>query len=187
MPDDAEPWPISLFRADARGDDIERVIVVEGELDASGTDWFVAGDGAVLERHPTSITIDARKAIGGRRLGVYLNVRRETVPRDRLTGGPSSAWPTPTGCGHSPWHRRRGVLRQNRRVLRPSTDRRSCRNPAVVRCGPNASMPLWANSTASCARLPTSRHESAVALGDVPDGARCFSSASRSAIITGRR
>jgi anti-sigma B factor antagonist len=60
MPDDAAPWPESLFRAEARGDDIEPVIVVEGELDASGTDWFVACVGAVLKRHPTSIAIDAQ-------------------------------------------------------------------------------------------------------------------------------
>jgi anti-anti-sigma factor len=60
MPDEAEPWPVALFRAEATGDDREPVIIVEGELDASGTDWFGACVSAVLERHPTSIAVDAR-------------------------------------------------------------------------------------------------------------------------------
>jgi anti-sigma B factor antagonist len=60
MPDDAEPWPAALFRAEATGDDIDPVIIVEGELDASGTDWFGACVSAVLQRHPTSIAVDAR-------------------------------------------------------------------------------------------------------------------------------
>jgi anti-anti-sigma factor len=60
MPDDAEPWPAALFHAEAMGDDIDPVIVVEGELDASGTDWFGACVAAALQRHPTSIAIDAR-------------------------------------------------------------------------------------------------------------------------------
>jgi hypothetical protein len=37
-----------------------------------------------------------RRHSAGRRLGGDLNVRGETVPRDRPTGGPSSAWPTRT-------------------------------------------------------------------------------------------
>ena len=28
MPDDAEPWPVALFRAEAMGDDIDPVVVV---------------------------------------------------------------------------------------------------------------------------------------------------------------
>jgi anti-anti-sigma factor len=60
MPDDAEPWPAAPFRAGATGDDIDPVIVVEGEFDASGIDWFGACVAAVLTRHPTSIAIDAR-------------------------------------------------------------------------------------------------------------------------------
>jgi anti-anti-sigma factor len=60
MPDDAEPWPVALFRAEATGDDIDPVIIVEGEFDASGTDWFGACVSAVLQRQPTSIAIDAR-------------------------------------------------------------------------------------------------------------------------------
>jgi anti-sigma B factor antagonist len=60
MPDDGEPWPEALFRAEATGDDIDPVIILEGELDASGTDWFGACVSAVLQRHPASIAIDAR-------------------------------------------------------------------------------------------------------------------------------
>jgi anti-sigma B factor antagonist len=60
MPDDAEPWPVALFRAEATGDDIDPVIIVEGELDSSGTDWLGACVSAVLQKHPTSIAIDAR-------------------------------------------------------------------------------------------------------------------------------
>ena len=60
MPDDAEPWPVALFHAEATGDDIDPVIIVEGELDASGTDWLGACVSAVLQKHPTSIAIDAR-------------------------------------------------------------------------------------------------------------------------------
>jgi anti-sigma B factor antagonist len=58
MPD--KPWPGALFRAEATGDDIDSVIVVEGEFDASGTDGFGACVSAVLQRHPTSIAVDAR-------------------------------------------------------------------------------------------------------------------------------
>jgi anti-sigma B factor antagonist len=58
MPD--EPWPVGLFRAEAVGTDIDPVIVVEGEFDASGTDWFGACVSTVLQRHPTSIAVDAR-------------------------------------------------------------------------------------------------------------------------------
>jgi anti-sigma B factor antagonist len=60
MPDEAEPRPDELFRAEATGDDIDPVITIDGELDASGTEWFVACLRAVLERYPASITIDAR-------------------------------------------------------------------------------------------------------------------------------
>ena len=58
MPD--EPWPVALFRAVATGDDVDPVIIVEGEFDASGTDWFGACVSAVLQRHPASIAVDAR-------------------------------------------------------------------------------------------------------------------------------
>jgi anti-sigma B factor antagonist len=60
MPDnDVEPWPDALFRAQATGDDSDPVVIIEGELDASSTDWFVACVAAALEKHPTSIAIDA--------------------------------------------------------------------------------------------------------------------------------
>jgi STAS domain len=60
MPDEAEPPTDEHFRAEAKGDDNDTVITVNGELDASGTEWFAACVSALLERHPTSITIDAR-------------------------------------------------------------------------------------------------------------------------------
>jgi anti-anti-sigma factor len=60
MPDEPEPWPVAPFHAEATGDDIDPVVIVEGELDASGTEWLVGCVAAVLERHPTSIAIDAR-------------------------------------------------------------------------------------------------------------------------------
>ena len=60
MPDEAEPWPDQLFRVEATGGDTEPVIIVEGELDASGTQWFGACVAEVLEKHPPSIAIDAR-------------------------------------------------------------------------------------------------------------------------------
>jgi anti-sigma B factor antagonist len=60
MPDDAEPWPDALFRVAAAGDDTEPVIIVEGELDMNGTDWFTACVTAALENQPRSIAIDAR-------------------------------------------------------------------------------------------------------------------------------
>jgi anti-anti-sigma factor len=58
MPD--ERWPVALFRAEVTGDDIDPVITVEGEFDASGTDWFGACVSAALQQHPTSIAVDAR-------------------------------------------------------------------------------------------------------------------------------
>jgi anti-anti-sigma factor len=59
MSDDAEPWPAELFCAEATSDDNDPVIVVEGEFDASGTDWFGACLAAALQRHPTSLAVDA--------------------------------------------------------------------------------------------------------------------------------
>jgi anti-anti-sigma factor len=60
MPDDAQPWPDGPFRAEATGDDTEPVIIVEGELDMSGTDRFMACVAAVLQNQPRSIVVDAR-------------------------------------------------------------------------------------------------------------------------------
>jgi anti-sigma B factor antagonist len=57
MPD--EPWPVALFRAEVTDDDTDPVIIVEGEFDASGTDWFGACVSALLQRHPMSIAVDA--------------------------------------------------------------------------------------------------------------------------------
>ena len=60
MPDDAEPFLGDLLRIAATGDDTDPVIVVEGELDASGTQWFGTCLSAALAKHPPSITLDAR-------------------------------------------------------------------------------------------------------------------------------
>jgi anti-anti-sigma factor len=59
LSEDAEPCPVSLFRAEAIADDVDPVIIVEGEFDASGTDWFDACVAVVLQRQPTSIGVDA--------------------------------------------------------------------------------------------------------------------------------
>jgi anti-anti-sigma factor len=58
MPDDMQHWP-ELLRVEATGDDTDPVIVVEGELDASGTRWFEGCVAAALQKHPGSIAIDA--------------------------------------------------------------------------------------------------------------------------------
>jgi anti-sigma B factor antagonist len=60
MPDKAEPPPAEMFHADSIADDIDTVITVNGELDASATESFAACVSAVLQNHPTSITVDAR-------------------------------------------------------------------------------------------------------------------------------
>jgi anti-sigma B factor antagonist len=58
MPDDdAVPSPDELV-VKATGDDSNPVIVVSGELDASGTQSFGACLSAVLDKHPGSIAID---------------------------------------------------------------------------------------------------------------------------------
>jgi anti-sigma B factor antagonist len=59
MPDDAVPSPDELV-VKATGDDSNPVIVVAGELDATGTQWFGACLSAVLDKHPGSIAIDTR-------------------------------------------------------------------------------------------------------------------------------
>ena len=60
MPDDdAEPWP-DEFRAKATGDDTDPVIVLQGELDASGSQLLGACVSAVLDNRPGSIAIDSR-------------------------------------------------------------------------------------------------------------------------------
>jgi anti-sigma B factor antagonist len=60
MPDDAEPWPYEQFHVEATGDDTDSIIVVEGDLDRSGTEWFGSCVDAALQKHPGSIAIDAR-------------------------------------------------------------------------------------------------------------------------------
>jgi anti-sigma B factor antagonist len=59
MPDDDELWRDQLV-VKAIGDDTDPVIVVAGELDASGDQSFGACLSAVLDRHPGSIAIDTR-------------------------------------------------------------------------------------------------------------------------------
>jgi hypothetical protein len=51
---------VSPFHAGATAGDIDPVIDLEGEFDATSSDWFGACFAAVLARHPTSIAIDAR-------------------------------------------------------------------------------------------------------------------------------
>jgi anti-anti-sigma factor len=58
MPDDKEHWP-ELLSVGATGDSTDPVIVVEGELDASGTRWFEGCVAAALQTNPGSIAIDA--------------------------------------------------------------------------------------------------------------------------------
>jgi anti-anti-sigma factor len=52
--------PSELLHVEATGDDTDPVIVVEGELDASGTRRFEGCVDAALQKHPESIAIDAR-------------------------------------------------------------------------------------------------------------------------------
>ena len=60
MPDEAEPPPDEMYHGQTTADDTDTVITVNGELDASATESFAACVSALLERHPTSITINAR-------------------------------------------------------------------------------------------------------------------------------
>lgn len=53
--------PPELLHVDARDAATETVISLDGELDISSTEWFGAVVGAVLEKHPTRIAIDARR------------------------------------------------------------------------------------------------------------------------------
>jgi anti-sigma B factor antagonist len=48
-----------LLLAEARDVATETVITLDGELDTSSTEWFGAFLGAVLEKHPSRIVIDA--------------------------------------------------------------------------------------------------------------------------------
>jgi anti-sigma B factor antagonist len=50
-----------LLQVEARDAATETVITLDGELDISSTEWFGAFLGAVLEKHPTRIAIDARR------------------------------------------------------------------------------------------------------------------------------
>jgi anti-sigma B factor antagonist len=50
-----------LLQVDARDAATETVITLEGELDIGSAEWFGAFLGAVLEKHPSRIAIDARR------------------------------------------------------------------------------------------------------------------------------
>lgn len=58
--DDVEPMPPELLHVDARDGATESVVTLDGELDISSTEWFVAFVGSVLEKHPPTLAIDAR-------------------------------------------------------------------------------------------------------------------------------
>jgi anti-sigma B factor antagonist len=60
MPHYREPLPAELLAVATRSDSTETVITISGELDASGTEWFGACVGAVLEKQPGTMTIDTR-------------------------------------------------------------------------------------------------------------------------------
>jgi anti-sigma B factor antagonist len=60
MPDYREPLPAELLTVATKSDSTETVVAISGELDASGTEWFGACIGAVLDKHPGTMTIDAR-------------------------------------------------------------------------------------------------------------------------------
>jgi anti-anti-sigma factor len=58
---DVELMRPELLRADARDAATETVITLDGELDIGSADWFGQFLGAVLEKHPSRIAIDARR------------------------------------------------------------------------------------------------------------------------------
>ena len=60
MPDYREQLPAEPLTVATRGDSTETVIAISGEFDASGMEWFGACIGAVLEKHPGTMTIDTR-------------------------------------------------------------------------------------------------------------------------------
>ena len=60
MSDHLEPSPGDVLHVEARYDDSEATIVLDGEFDASGLALFWRYLGAVLAPHPLSVAVDAR-------------------------------------------------------------------------------------------------------------------------------
>jgi anti-sigma B factor antagonist len=58
---DLEHMRPEVLQVEARDAATETVITLDGELDMSSTKWFGAFLGAVLEKHPTRIAIDAHR------------------------------------------------------------------------------------------------------------------------------
>jgi anti-sigma B factor antagonist len=79
MSDDAEPFQSDLLRIEVEylGSDV--IIVLEGEFDMTGTARFWAHISEALERHATSITVNARGVtfIDSSGVGALLRVRAE--------------------------------------------------------------------------------------------------------------
>ena len=59
MPNQTEPLLAEPLIVATSGDRTETVVRIDGELDLSGTGWFGACIGTVLEKHPGTMTIDA--------------------------------------------------------------------------------------------------------------------------------
>jgi anti-sigma B factor antagonist len=60
MPSYRDPLPAELLTVTTKSDSTETIITISGEFDASGTKWFGACIGAVLEKDPGTMTIDTR-------------------------------------------------------------------------------------------------------------------------------
>jgi anti-sigma B factor antagonist len=60
MSGDLEPSPGDVLHVEARYDDTEATIVLDGEFDMAGVARFWGYVSAVLEPHPSSIAVDAR-------------------------------------------------------------------------------------------------------------------------------
>lgn len=60
MPDDAERFPADVLCVEASYGGTEVTLIVEGELDLSGTELFWAYASEALGSHPRSIVVDAR-------------------------------------------------------------------------------------------------------------------------------
>jgi anti-anti-sigma factor len=60
MSGDAEPSPGDVLHVEARYDDSEATIILDGEFDAAGLARFWRYLSAVLAPHPLSVAVDAR-------------------------------------------------------------------------------------------------------------------------------
>jgi anti-anti-sigma factor len=60
MSGDAEPSPGDVLHVEARYDDTEATVILDGEFDAAGLARFWRYLSAVLAPHPLSVAVDAR-------------------------------------------------------------------------------------------------------------------------------